>query len=95
MTAADPTVTFELFSSSFCGACTQTRAVLGEAVRLVPGTVLTEHNVASEPLLAEREEIVATPTVVIRDARGAEVLRASGVPTIDAVLSATVRARER
>ncbi len=88
------TVTFELFSSSFCGACAQTRAVLDEVVRIVPETGVLEHNVASDPELAEDEDIAATPMVIVRDVRGEEVLRASGVPTIDAVLAAVVRARD-
>lgn len=85
-------VEFELFSSSFCGACQQTRAVLTQANRLIEGSRVDEHMVESEPALAERRDIDATPTVIIRSAGGTEVLRATGVPTINQVLTAAVRA---
>lgn len=85
-------VSFELFSSSFCGACRQTRSVLMRAVQLLPGTTMTEHDVAREPQLAEDLSIEATPTVIVRDGRGVEVMRASGVPTVDHLLMAAARA---
>ena len=37
-------------------------------------------------------DIDATPTVIIRDSSGAEVFRATGVPTVPQVLTAAVRA---
>jgi len=86
---------FELYTSSFCGACAQTRAILSRALPLVPGARMSEHSVESEPDRAEAARIVATPTVILRSADGAEVLRATGVPTIDQVLSAAVRALDR
>lgn len=85
-------MTFELYSTSFCGACRQTKAVLERAQTLVPGAAVREFDVAAAPDRAEAESIDATPTVIIRDAAGAEVLRASGVPSIDHVLVAAVRA---
>lgn len=89
------TVTFELFSSSFCGACRQTRAVLDQAQRLLPGSIVAEHDVASAPDLAHQVRIEATPTVIVRDTSGAEVVRATGVPTIDHVLVSAARALGR
>jgi thiol-disulfide isomerase/thioredoxin len=86
------TVTFELFSTSFCGACRQTKSVLDRAAQLVPGLTVSEHDVAFEPDRAERLGIEATPTVIVRDADGREVSRAAGVPTIDDVLFAAARA---
>ncbi|MBO1902428.1 thioredoxin family protein [Leucobacter weissii] len=83
---------FELFSSSFCGACRQTRAVLEQAARRLPGSRISEHDVAFEPERAEGENIVATPTVIVRSPAGAEALRATGVPTIAQVLDAAARA---
>lgn len=88
----DEAVVFELYSSSFCGACQQTRRVLDEVARLVPVASVVEHNVASEPDLAEEHGIDATPTVIVHDSTGAETFRASGVPTIDQVLTAAARA---
>lgn len=85
-------VQFELFSTSFCGACRTTRAVLDRAIRLIPGSSIIEHSIEAEPTLAERHEINASPTVIIRSPSGAEVLRARGVPTINQVLSAAAHA---
>jgi thiol-disulfide isomerase/thioredoxin len=85
-------IEFELYSSSFCGACRQTRSVLERVSRLVPNVVVNEHDVAHEPDLAERHDIQATPTVIVRAGSGAEVMRASGVPQIDQVLVAVARA---
>ena len=77
-----------LVSSSFCGACARTRAVLADAARWL----LTEIDVAQDPDAAEMLDIDATPTVIIRDSSGAEVFRATGVPTVPQVLTAAVRA---
>jgi thioredoxin 1 len=81
-------VIVDLYSSSFCGACTATRAVLDEAARLVPTAQIVERNVATAPDAAEREDIRSTPTVIVRREDGTEVFRAEGVPTIDRVLGA-------
>jgi hypothetical protein len=78
----------DLYSSSFCGACTATRAVLEDAARLVPAATIVERNVASEPAAAAEEDIRSTPTVIVRGEGGAEVFRAEGVPTLPQVLSA-------
>ncbi|MFG6445904.1 thioredoxin family protein [Microbacterium sp. P06] len=85
-------IEFTLFSSSFCGACRQTRSVLERVQQLVPNVVVTEHDVAFVPDLAEANRIDATPTVILRTAAGAEVLRAAGVPQLDQVLVAVARA---
>ena len=87
-----PSLTLELYSTSFCGACRQTRGVLDRAAQLVPGVRVLEHDIAFEPDLAESLDIRATPTVIIRSADGEAVLRAEGVPSIDQVLVATARA---
>lgn len=81
-----------LVSSSFCGACSRTRSVLAEAARFLPGATISEIDVAREPDAAEALDIRFTPTVIIRDARGAEVFRAEGVPTVPQVLTAAVKA---
>ncbi len=81
-------VIVDLYSSSFCGACTATRAVLDDAARLVPAAAIVERNVALHPDEAEAEGIRSTPTVIVRREDGTEVFRAEGVPTIDRVLTA-------
>lgn len=82
-----PMLSLILYSSSFCGACSGTRAVLDRAVALVPSVSLEEINVAFSPDVAEEAGITETPTVVLLDA-GTEVFRAAGVPTVDQVLTA-------
>ena len=89
---ADGGVRLELFSTSFCGACRQTRAVLDRAASLVPGASVVEHDLALEPELGDANAITRSPTVIVRSADGREVLRASGVPTVPQVLVAAGRA---
>ncbi|WP_374946391.1 thioredoxin family protein [Agreia sp.] len=82
----------QLYTSSFCGACTQTRRVLERVQPFVRDRVeFSESNVAASPDDAERAGIVATPTVVVRDESGTELARASGVPTVDQVLALLAR----
>ncbi|MFJ6652093.1 thioredoxin family protein [Microbacterium sp. NPDC091313] len=88
---AGDALVFELYSSSFCGACQQTRRVLDEVARLVPAATVVEHNVATEPALAEERDIDATPTVIVHDRQGREAFRARGVPTIDQVLTVAAK----
>lgn len=83
-----PGVEFELFSSSFCGDCRQTRGLLEQAPRVLPKAHIRDHNLAEQPELAAEHHIGATPTVIVRDAAGAEVMRAEGVPTIHHLLVA-------
>lgn len=85
-------VTLELFSQSFCGACSRTRQVLDQVAGLVPGVVVTEHNVAFEPARADAAGITEVPTVIVRNATGAEVSRAAGVPSPDQVVAALAEA---
>jgi len=85
-------VIVDLYSSSFCAACSATRAVLDEAARLVPAVELVERNIAMSPDAAEGEGIRSTPTVIVRGPSGAEVFRAEGVPTLPQVLAALARA---
>lgn len=87
-----PVATLELFSTSFCGACRQTRAVLERAAALVPGTVVVEHDLALEPALGEALAITQSPTTIVRSASGEELLRAAGVPSVPQVLVAAERA---
>lgn len=81
-----------LVTSAFCGACARTRSVISEATRYLPDATVTEIDVARDPDAAEALDIRFTPTVIVRDASGAEVFRAEGVPTVPQVLTAAVRA---
>ena len=80
------------FSSSFCEPCMATRAVLGEAARLVPAARLVELDVARHIDVAERAGIRSTPTVLVMDAGGTEVFRAEGAPALQQVLAALAKA---
>ncbi|OYN91165.1 thioredoxin domain-containing protein [Parenemella sanctibonifatiensis] len=82
---------FELYTSSFCGACRTTRRVLDDAVRLVPGATVTELPIESEPDRAEAADIRSTPTVILRDHQGQVRFRAIGVPTVPQVLTAAAQ----
>ncbi|MGO1543626.1 MAG: thioredoxin family protein [Gulosibacter sp.] len=83
---------FELISSSFCGACSQTRAVLEHVTRMLPTASLRERNVADDPTLITELDLRSTPTVIVRDQDGGEFLRAEGVPSIQHLLVAAERA---
>jgi thioredoxin 1 len=80
------------FSSAFCEPCQQTRAVLAEVERLVPAATVRELDVARDNAEAEAAGIRTTPTILVRDGSGAEVFRATGVPTVAQVLVATAKA---
>ena len=80
-------VVLTLYSSSFCGACAQTRRSLEDAAGLLGDRVrLREVNVAEDPEESERVDIIATPTTVLSAPDGTELARAAGVPTTPQVL---------
>jgi glutaredoxin len=85
-------VRLTLYTSAFCEPCMQTRAVLAEAARLVPGISVTERDVARASTEAEEDRIQVTPTVIVSTASGDEVFRAEGVPTLQQVLVAAAKA---
>ena len=69
-----------------------TRRVLGEVAGLVPAARIAELDVVRNAGEAERAGIRSTPTVVVVTDDGTEVFRAEGVPTLNQVLVALVRA---
>ena len=83
---------FVFFSSAFCDPCTQTRAVLTEAARLLPQATVRELDVARDTDEAEANAIRSTPTVIVKNAEGTEVFRAVGAPTLAQVLVAAAKA---
>lgn len=86
-------VTIELWTSSFCGACTAARHVLARARSVLGDRVrIRERNVALEPARAEQLGIDATPTTVVLDHEGVERARATGVPTLEQALAVIARA---
>ncbi len=76
------------FSSAFCAPCRATKRVLGEVADVVPGVTHLEVDAESHLDLVRRLQIHKTPTTLVLDDRGREVLRAVGQPKKAAVLAA-------
>ena len=81
-------VLVDLWTASFCGACSAARAAVGEARRLVPALEIVERDVATAPDAAGTAGITSTPTIVVTAPDGREVFRSAGVPRVEQVLAA-------
>ncbi len=68
------------FSTSFCQPCRATRRILGEVAGMVPGVAHVEIDAESRLDLVRSLNILRTPTVLVLDATGRVVKRASGQP---------------
>lgn len=73
--------TFVQFSAPVCTPCRATARVLGALAGTEPGVVHAEIDIEEHPDLARECRVLRTPTVVVLDAAGAEVARASGAMT--------------
>ncbi|MGV9251892.1 TlpA family protein disulfide reductase [Streptomyces sp. NPDC003697] len=76
------------FSSAFCAPCRATRRVLDEVAAMVPGVAHVEIDAEARLELVRALGIVKTPTVLVLDARGRVVRRASGLPRRADVIAA-------
>ncbi|WP_078899385.1 MULTISPECIES: thioredoxin family protein [Streptomyces] len=76
------------FSSAFCAPCRATRRVLGEVAGLVPGVTHVEVDAEAHLDLVRRLDILKTPTVLVLDAEGRVVRRATGQPRKADVIAA-------
>ncbi|WP_235518627.1 thioredoxin family protein [Cellulomonas sp. Leaf334] len=76
------------FSSTFCAPCRSTRYVVERAVATADGVAYADLDIADHLALGERLAIDVTPTVLVLDARGDVVRRATGVPTLAQLRSA-------
>ncbi|MEU2598259.1 thioredoxin family protein [Streptomyces hirsutus] len=76
------------FSSAFCAPCRATRRVLGEVAGLVPGVAHVEIDAEAHLDLVRRLGILKTPTVLVLDADGGVVRRATGQPRKADVIAA-------
>ncbi|MEV6667545.1 thioredoxin family protein [Streptomyces nigra] len=76
------------FSSAFCAPCRATRRVLGEVAGIVPGVRHIEIDAEAHLDLVRRLDILKTPTVLVLDADGAVVRRATGQPRQADVIAA-------
>ncbi|MEU9444278.1 thioredoxin family protein [Streptomyces sp. NPDC048304] len=76
------------FSSAFCAPCRATRRVLGEVADMVPGVTHVEIDAEAHLGLVRELEILKTPTVLVLDADGRIVRRATGQPRKTDVIAA-------
>lgn len=76
------------FSSAFCAPCRATRRVLGEVAGVVPGVAHVEIDAEARLDLVRELEILKTPTVLVLDADGRVVRRATGQPRKADVIAA-------
>ncbi|MFF4209481.1 thioredoxin family protein [Streptomyces sp. NPDC001796] len=76
------------FSSAFCAPCRATRRVLGEVAGMVPGVNHIEIDAEAHLDLVRELDILKTPTVLILDAGGRVVRRATGQPRKADVIAA-------
>jgi thiol-disulfide isomerase/thioredoxin len=68
------------FSSAFCQPCRATRRILDDVSRDVAGVAHVEIDAESHLELVRRLDVRRTPTVLVLDAQGRVVRRASGQP---------------
>ena len=76
------------FSSAFCSPCRATRRVLGEVADMVPGVSHVEIDAEDQLDLVRDLGILKTPTVLVLDADGRIVRRATGQPRKADVIAA-------
>ncbi|MFE9763151.1 TlpA family protein disulfide reductase [Streptomyces sp. NPDC005808] len=76
------------FSSAFCAPCRATRRILTEVAELVPGVSHVEIDAEGHLDLVRELDILKTPTVLVLDADGRIVRRATGQPRKADVIAA-------
>lgn len=76
------------FSSAFCRPCRATHRVLADVAGMVAGVAHLDIDAESHLALVRRLDIARTPTVLVLDASGREVRRASGQPRRADVIAA-------
>ncbi len=76
------------FSSAFCAPCRATRRVLREVAGMVPGVRHVEIDAEDRLALVRELGILKTPTVLVLDAGGHVVRRATGQPRRADVIAA-------
>jgi thiol-disulfide isomerase/thioredoxin len=76
------------FSSAFCAPCRATRRILGDVAAMVEGVRHVEIDAEAHLDLVRGLGVLKTPTVLVLDAGGAVVRRASGQPRRADVIAA-------
>ncbi|GAA0966935.1 thioredoxin family protein [Actinocorallia libanotica] len=79
------------FSSAFCAPCRATKRVLAEVAAMVEGVRHVEIDAEARLELVRELNILKTPTVLVLDASGRVVQRASGQPRKADVIAALGR----
>ncbi|MFD9429239.1 MULTISPECIES: thioredoxin family protein [unclassified Streptomyces] len=80
------------FSSAFCQPCRATRRTLAEVAGMVEGVAHIEIDAEAHLTLVRQLDISSTPTVLVLDAHGEVVRRATGQPRTADVVAALGRA---
>lgn len=80
------------FSSAFCRPCRATRQTLAEVAGMVDGVSHVEIDAEEKLALVRELNILRTPTVLVLDAGGRIVTRATGQPRKADVIAALGRA---
>lgn len=88
LTPGGQQVTLVQFSTAFCQPCVATRRILEQVAGMVPGVSHVEIDAESHLGLVRRLGIMRTPTVLVLDAAGREVKRATGTPRKADVIAA-------
>jgi hypothetical protein len=76
------------FSSAFCAPCRTTRVVLGDVASREPGVSHVELDAEAHLDLVRALDVRRTPTTLVLDAAGRELVRAAGAPRREQVLAA-------
>ena len=76
------------FSSAFCAPCRTTRHVLGDIASRTPGVTHVEIDAEKHLDLVRRLGIMRTPTTLVLDGSGSELMRATGAPRAEQVATA-------
>jgi thiol-disulfide isomerase/thioredoxin len=76
------------FSSAFCAPCRSTRRILAEVAGMTAGVAYVEIDAESRLDLVRSLNVLRTPTVLVTDADGRIVKRASGQPRKADVIAA-------
>ncbi|MQA60547.1 MAG: thioredoxin [Actinophytocola sp.] len=85
---AAPAVTLVQISTTFCSPCRHAHARLAALAESTPELHHVDLDVTHQPEVAHQLGVRRTPTTIAFDANGAELLRVSGVPVNDELLSA-------
>jgi thiol-disulfide isomerase/thioredoxin len=88
LAARDGRLVLLQFSSAFSRPCRDTHGVLDDVAAELPGLVHRDVDLATRPELVALLGLQGTPTTLLVDGRGRELLRVNGVPRRAALVSA-------